>query len=132
MARRRAEAHNLSVKALMSVKKLVAGRKEAKNPTKGEAMHQRDYRIHLGHSSDGAALSWVIRATSQLEVVQKSRQWFEERLPSGSSPIQIDVYDAESGIERDNPEVPAAFQIEVDPRTLIPEHIRIRTDIISE
>jgi hypothetical protein len=33
-------------------------------------------------------------------------------------PIQIDVYDAENGIERDNPEVPAAFQIfriEVDP-----------------
>jgi hypothetical protein len=95
-------------------------------------MPQRDYRIHLGYSSNGIALSWVIRATSQLEAVQKSRQWFEERLPSGSSPIQLAVYDAESGIERDNPEVPAAFQIEVDSRSLIPEHIRIRTDTIYE
>ncbi len=95
-------------------------------------MPQR-YRIHLGHSSaEGVVLSWVIRAKSELEAVQRSRRWFEERLPSGSGPIQIDVYDAQSGVERDNPEAPAAFQIEVDPGTLTPEHIRIRTEPISE
>ncbi len=95
-------------------------------------MAQKDYRIHLGHSSDGVALSWVVRARTELEAIQRSRQWFEERLPSDGSPIQIDVYDAESGIERDNPEVPAAFQIEVDPGSFTPEHIRVRTDPVSE
>lgn len=96
-------------------------------------MPQRDYRIHLGHSSEGVALSWAILARSELEAIQRSRRWFEERLPSGSSaPIRIEVYDAESGIERDNPEVPADFQIEIDPGSLTPEHIRIRIEPISE
>jgi hypothetical protein len=95
-------------------------------------MPQRDYRIHLGHSSEGVALSWVIRARSELEAIHRSRRWFEERLPSGSGPIWIDVYDAESGIERDDPEVPADFQIEIAPGSLTPEHIRIRIEPISE
>ena len=95
-------------------------------------MPERDYRIHLGHSADGVALNWVIRANSELEAIQRSRQWFEERLPSEGNPVQIDVYDAESGIERNNPEVPAAFQIEVDPRRFTPDNIRFRTETISE
>ena len=78
-------------------------------------MAQTNYRIHSGHSSDGVALGWVVRARTELEASQRSRQCCEERLPSDGGPIQIDVYDAENGIERDNPEVPAAFQIEVDP-----------------
>jgi hypothetical protein len=42
------------------------------------------------------------------------------------------VDDAKSGTERDDPEVPAAFRIEVDPGSLIPEHTRIQTDTVSE
>ena len=95
-------------------------------------MPQSDYRIRLGPLSDGVALSWVIRARTELEAIQRSRRWFEERLPSGSSPIRIDVSDAQSGIEGDDPEVPAAFRIEVDPGSLIPEHIRIQPDTVSE
>jgi hypothetical protein len=103
-----------------------------KNVTKGVAMPQSDYRIRLGDLSDGVALSWVIRARTELEAIQRSRRWFEERLPSGSSPIRIDVDDANSSTERDDPEVPAAFRIEVDSGSLIPEHIRIQPDTVSE
>jgi len=82
--------------------------------------------------SDGVALSWVIRAKTELEAIRKSRRWFEERLPSEDSSIRIDLYDAQGGTERDDPEGPADFRIEVDPGSLIPEHTRIRTDTISE
>ena len=95
-------------------------------------MPERDYRIHLGHSADGVAPNWVIWANSRLKASQRSRQWFEERLPSDGNLVQIDVYDAESGIERNNPEVPAAFQIEVDPRQFTPDNIRFRTETIPE
>ena len=95
-------------------------------------MPQRDYRIHLGDLSAGVALSWVIQARTELEAIQRSRRWFEERLPSGSSPIRIDVSDDQNGIEGDDPEVPAAFRIEVDPGSLIPEHTRIQPDTVSE
>ena len=95
-------------------------------------MPEKDYRIHLGHSADGVALNWVIRARSELEAIQRSRQWFEERLPSGGNLIRIDVYDAEGGIERNNPEVPAHFQIEVDPSSFTPENVRFRSETISE
>ena len=95
-------------------------------------MPERDYRIHLGHSADGVALNWVIRANSELEAIQRSREWFEERLPSEGNTIEVDVYDAESGIERNNPEAPTHFQIEVDPRRFTPDNIRFRTEPISE
>ena len=106
--------------------------KKAEKIAKGGAVARKDYRIYVGYSSDGVALSWVVRARTGLEAIQRSRQWFEERLLSDGGPIQIDVYDAQNGIERDNPEVPAAFQIEVDPERFTPEHIRIRDDPISE
>ncbi len=112
---------------------LVGGGKKVQNAAKGGVMPQRDYRIQLGDLADGVALNWTIRATSELEAVQRSRRWFEERRPSGSSsPVQIEVHDSALGIERDSPEVPTAFQIEIDPRRLTPAHVRFQTDSTSE